>query len=120
MATVVRLWRCQGVVRQDCDVYIGRACYQGGWRLPASPWANPYTVQACGSPEEAVARYEAYIRQSPLLAHIEELRGKRLGCWCKCNSVLYSTHTPGGHRCQCGPHPCHGDVLVRLLEERHQ
>ena len=29
--TVVRLRRAQGVVVQDCDVYIGRACQQGGW-----------------------------------------------------------------------------------------
>ena len=63
-----------------------------------SKWHNPYTVSACGSVEEAVRRYEVYIRQQPhLMADLHELKGKRLGCWCK-------------------PGPCHGDVLARLAD----
>lgn len=97
--TVVCLRRTRGEVVQDCDVYIGRACSMGGWSLPLSKWHNPYTVRECGSAEEAVRRYRAYLLGNPeLLAQLGELRGKRLGCWCK-------------------PRPCHGDVLVELLRE---
>jgi hypothetical protein len=68
----------------------------GGWRLPQSKWHNPYTVSKYGI--EAITMFEVYIRGSPLLKDIEELRGKRLGCW-------------------CAPKPCHGNVLLRLLDE---
>lgn len=38
--TVVRLRRSKGQVVQDCTLYIGRACYRGGWTLPQSKWYN--------------------------------------------------------------------------------
>ena len=97
MAIVVHLKRKNGAIIQDCDVYIGRACNMGGWKLPQSKWHNPYSVKIYG--ENAIPLYENYIRQSPLMNEIEELCGKRLGCWCK-------------------PNPCHGDVLVKILQER--
>lgn len=79
------------------DVYIGRG----------SKWGNPYSHQSgtkaqfrAGSREEAIRLYEAYIRSQPhLLDSLHELEGKVLGCYCK-------------------PYACHGDVLVRLIEER--
>jgi hypothetical protein len=97
MATVVRIRRKGGVVIQDCDVYIGRRLYMGGWRLPESDWANPFTAKQCGSNEEACARYEAWLttERPDLIARLPELRGKVLGCWCT-------------------PKACHGDVLARL------
>jgi len=49
----------------------------------------------------AIPMYEQYIRSSPLINDIEELRGKVLGCWCK-------------------PSPCHGDILLKILDERSQ
>ncbi len=43
--------------------------------------------------------YEKWIRDQPeLLASLSELKGRTLGCW-------------------CSPKPCHGDVLVKLVEE---
>jgi len=99
MARVVRIRRSQGVVAQGCDVYIGRACSRGGWELPQSKWHNPYSVKAAGSAEQACILYEQYIRNSQLMDQLGELEGKVLGCWCK-------------------PGPCHGDVLLKLLEER--
>ena len=97
--TVVHLRRQGGQVVQGCDVYIGRQVVRGGWNLPLSKWANPYSVAACGSYDEAVRRYEAYLHTRPdLLADISELRGQVLGCWCK-------------------PHPCHGDVLAKLANQ---
>ena len=102
---VVRLRRRGGQVVQDADVYIGRQMTMGGWRLPASPWANPFVAARCPGAgktekaEEACRLYEDWIRGQPaLLARLPELRGKTLGCWCK-------------------PGPCHGDVLVRLCRE---
>lgn len=93
MTTVVKIQRKNGEIIQDCDVYIGRTCTRGGWDLPQSKWHNPFKGPG------AVELYEQYILASPLINEIEELRGKRLGCWCK-------------------PQPCHGDVLVKILRER--
>ena len=44
--------------------------------------------------------YENWIRteRPDLMKRLTELKGKTLGCWCK-------------------PNPCHGDVLVRLVNE---
>jgi hypothetical protein len=52
--------------------------------------------------ESCIAAFEDWLRYSDkgvaLQADLEELRGKRLGCYCK-------------------PQACHGDVLVELVEE---
>lgn len=55
-----------------------------------------------GSAEVAVQKFRAYMMRRPdLLARLPELRGKPLGCWCKNDA------------------PCHGKVLVELLETLH-
>ena len=87
------------MVVQGCDVYIGRQCNMGGWRLPKSKWANPYSIKDSGSAAKAIEKYKEYLlKNSNLMSSIEELRGQVLGCWCK-------------------PGPCHGDVLVELLKK---
>ena len=79
--------------------------YNGRWDLPESKWHNPFSVKSCGSAEEAVRRYEAYIRKQPkLLSALHELDGKVLGCWCKSNPSDIAQ-------------VCHGDVLVKLINE---
>jgi hypothetical protein len=95
---VVRLKRKNGVVVVGCDVYIGRAMYQGGWSLPGSKWANPFRLLRDQSNRvQVLVDYENHVRSTPeLMGALPELGGKRLGCW-------------------CAPLPCHGDVLVRLL-----
>lgn len=99
---VVRLRRAKGKIVQNCDVYIGRKVCMGGWDLPNSKWANPFTVKDCGSVERAVAKFRDYIStRVDLLAELKELEGKTLGCWCK-------------------PGPCHGDVLVELFVKQNQ
>lgn len=96
---VVSLRRRGGKIVQDCDIYIGRRCTYGGWDLPTSKWANPFTIKKCGSVELAVEKYRNYILENAqLLDDLEELRGKTLGCWCK-------------------PGSCHGDVLVELFKK---
>ena len=48
--------------------------------------------------ERVIAAYREWVVAQPeLLGSLEELRGRRLGCW-------------------CAPRRCHGDVLVELLE----
>jgi hypothetical protein len=108
--TVVRLRRKNGAIVSDCDVYIGRAAYQGGWNLPASKWANPYRIDGStpAARQKCLTQYAAYIRSSPeLMAALPELRGKVLGCWCG------SGLDPAAH----GTPNCHGDVLVLLSNE---
>ena len=72
-------------------VYIGRP----------SIWGNPYNIGADGDREMVVKKYEEYLRKNDeLMAKLPQLKGKTLGCWCK-------------------PKQCHGDVLIKLLEELH-
>ena len=103
---VVAIQRKNGQVVVGCDVYIGRQWNQGGWHLPKSPFANPFTIKKCGSAEKAVEKYEEYIRgRKDLLALLPQLKGKVLGCWCKKNNSVLT--------------PCHGDVLVKLIHEMY-
>ena len=86
------------------NVYIGRAgvVFIDGERFPkkASVFANPFKVGKHGTREEVIAKYEDYIRGKldTIRDDFTNLGGKNLGCWCH-------------------PEPCHGDVLLRLLEE---
>lgn len=80
------------------DIYIGRFHTGEHGFYPKSEWHNPYQEADFGR-EQAVELYRKYIVKRPeLMARLSELKGKRLGCWCK-------------------PLPCHGDVLVRLVDE---
>lgn len=83
--------------KESYDVYIGRP----------SKWGNPFTHLETrnraeikvDTRDEAVAAYEDYIRNKPeLMADLHKLKGKVLGCWCK-------------------PKSCHGDILVKLINE---
>lgn len=80
-------------------MYIGRSMVQYVEGAVGSKWANPFKVDKCGR-QGAIEQYEEYVRSTPhLYDNIEELEGKILGCWCH-------------------PDPCHGDVLVKILEEK--
>jgi hypothetical protein len=75
--------------KEDYDVYIGRP----------SKWGNPFVVGEDGERGECVELYREWIMTQPdLLADLHELKGKRLGCWCK-------------------PSACHGDVLAKLVDD---
>ncbi len=100
MTQVVRLKRSGGQIVQGCDVYIGRAMNMGGWNLTASKWANPFPITSDCPRLVVLQKYETWIKSKPeLLVALDELDGKVLGCWCK-------------------PQACHGDILIRLLEEK--
>jgi len=80
-------------------VYAGRAMCQGGWRLPASVFANPFKVQKVGGAAKAVELYRERLRSRPDLVALarERLRGRRLGCWCASG-------------------PCHAAALAEISE----
>lgn len=85
------------VREEEFDVYIGRP----------SIWGNPYSHHpgkgrfTVATREEAIEKFEKRIRGQPhMLKMLRDLRGKVLGCWCK-------------------PKACHGDVLVKLIEEKY-
>ena len=74
--------------REKFDVYIGRP----------SKWGNPFLIPRDGDRKEVIAKYHHWISTEPeLLASLDELRGKRLGCY-------------------CAPQACHGDVLATLAD----
>jgi hypothetical protein len=100
--TVVRLKKRNGIIIQDCDIYIGRACSMGGWNLEQSKWANPFTIREYGSVEKVCDKYREYIlKNNDLMNSLHELEGKRLGCWCK--------NKPSDL--------CHGDILIELINQ---
>ena len=75
---------------EDYDVYIGRG----------SKWGNPYVIGKNGNREEVIKQYEEWFQgQTHLLDSLEELRDKTLGCFCK-------------------PQSCHGDILIKYLNEK--
>lgn len=96
---VINIRRRRGVPWQTFDCYIGRAVKKGGWNLEASIWANPFKVELGRPPGSALSAYEQHVRSNPALMHqIPSLMGKTPGCWYK-------------------PNPCHGDVLMKLVQE---
>jgi len=75
---------------QEYDVLIDRR----------TKWGNPFFEDRHGTREEVINKYREWITKGEgrhLLNDLHELKGKRLGCWCK-------------------PLPCHGDILASLAE----
>lgn len=91
------------VYRDEYDVYIGRA-----GRGQDGVWGNPFSVRTLdpafrvGTHDEAVDRHAAWLPTQPhLMARLHELRGQRLGCFCKPQKR------------------CHGDNLAALADADH-
>jgi Domain of unknown function (DUF4326) len=76
--------------KEPFDVYIGRP----------SKWGNPFKIGKDGSREEVIQKYRDWVLTNPVLITrvSTELKGKKLGCWCK-------------------PNTCHGDVLAELADK---
>ena len=90
--------------------YIGRSgiVFIKEKRFPttSSIFANPYKVGRDGTRNEVIEKYELYIRdriekENDIKQALLNLKGKTLGCWCK-------------------PEACHGDILLRLIEEYNE
>lgn len=62
-------------------------------------WGNPFELPGDGDRATVIGNYDAhYLPYKPsLLAKLDTLRGKVLGCW-------------------CAPEPCHGDILKARAE----
>lgn len=97
----------------DANFYIGRAGVvfitndETGKkeRFPKlqSVFANPFKVGKDGTREEVIQKYKKYMSDKVesdyvLRQVLLELDGKNLGCWCH-------------------PEPCHGDVLLELIQK---
>lgn len=81
--------------------YIGRPINNHSWRLPGSIYANPFILgRDAKTEDEILDMYEKYARSnSNIMSNIEELHGEILGCWCL-------------------PNKCHGQVLIKILNEK--
>ena len=67
-------------------IYIGRG----------SQWGNPFRIGRDGDRATVIAKYKRWLAdEHHLLRALDELRGHDLVCF-------------------CAPHPCHGDLLLRL------
>lgn len=83
------------------NVYIGGSSKYICQALSA--FANPFKIGRDGTRDEVLTKYETYIttkldNDTQLSQDLINLRGKSLGCWCY-------------------PDPCHGDVLIKLIDE---
>ena len=96
------------------NVYIGRGgvvfvvANDGSkvrWPKSNSVWCNKNKVTTAMSRDEAIAAYEkdldVLLEDEDNRTEFTQLRGKNLGCWCK-------------------PERCHGDVILRKLDEMQQ
>ncbi|WP_250125520.1 DUF4326 domain-containing protein [Chroococcidiopsis sp. CCMEE 29] len=60
---------------------------------------NPFCIDRDGTREEVIQKYRDYLADHPeLMPEIEKCRGKILMCFCH-------------------PQPCHGDVIIQILNE---
>ena len=82
-------------VRPKFDIYIGREVSGLNWTYD-SKWGNYYYGY--------LSFYEAHIRDV-LWNDLEELRGKKLGCFCVTTRFIE-------------PIVCHGQILMKLLKEK--
>lgn len=75
-----------------------------------SKFGNPFLLGRDGTRAEVIEKYRLWLtgeaftdfkkrERKLILKCLSQLEGKVLGCWCK-------------------PKPCHGDVLIQLLEEQ--
>lgn len=83
----------------DCDVYIGR----NRVNQPPNIWGNPFHIGKDGTREEVIDMYKSLMESriasgEVTVTQLLSLKGKRLGCWCH-------------------PLPCHGNVLIELINE---
>lgn len=93
---IVNMTKVVNLKKDAYDIYIGRP----------SKWGNPFSHKddtlaefKVNSREEAISEYSKWIQKQPeLLNSLHELKDKTLGCFCK-------------------PSKCHGDVLVKLVNE---
>lgn len=81
-----------------CDVYIGRPRRGDPWYF-----GNPFEIGKDGNRAEVIGKFQNWFltgtdpRAVWMRVHINELRGKKLGCF-------------------CAPQMCHGDLLAHYAD----
>ena len=68
-----------------------------------SIFGNPFKIDEYNTREDVVSAYEEWFYEqithsSKFQDEVDKLKGKTLGCWCT-------------------PLPCHGDVIIKYLED---
>ena len=93
--------------RPDFDVYIGRLVRNTEFNF-GSKWHNPFRLNSHNI-KDSLKSYEKYIRKqmkiNPVYFNLNEIKGKKLGCWCITTDKLE-------------PLVCHGQILMKLLKEK--
>jgi hypothetical protein len=93
-------------LNDEYDVYIGRDHPVAGI---GDIWQNPFHITAQRSRKQAVAEFREWAPTQPqIMGRLEELRGKRIGCFCRTEAESLK-----GTGCEC-----HGDVYLELLGEK--
>ena len=71
--------------------------------MRGSRWGNPFVLHVDGTRDEIIKMFKQYaeFRLTIQPNWLERLRGKDLWCCCK-------------------PEPCHGDVLLAMLEDMEE
>jgi hypothetical protein len=65
-------------------------------------YGNPFIIGRDGTRADVIKKHTLWFPTQPhLMASVHELKGLRIGCWCK---------LPGN------PQPCHGDFLAYLAD----
>jgi len=94
-------------MNDDNNVYIGRAgvVFINNERYPkqSSIFCNPFKIGKDGDRNEVLNKYKDYIIKKldnniNLKNELMKLKNKNLGCW-------------------CSPDPCHGDILLDLIQK---
>jgi hypothetical protein len=89
------------------ELYVGRECFYGGWKLPESPFHNPFKLGKDATDsvrQKTLQQFKTYLESQPklmsMLTSPELDTVTTLCCWCK-------------------PASCHADILRQyILESR--
>jgi len=86
------------IYKERFDVYIGR-----GGRGEDGYFGNPFRMENGTTREDAIQKFQKYFserieKDSEFRRRVLELKGKKLGCFCK-------------------PKACHGDVIAEWLNK---
>ncbi len=88
------------------NIYVARAgvVFIDKQRFPkcSSNFANPFKIGKDGTRDEVIQKYKTYIIKKLkddvfFQKELIRMKGKNIGCW-------------------CFPEPCHGDVLLELID----
>jgi len=100
-------------VKDSKNVYIGRAGVvfienpktgiKERFPKQGSQFSNPFKIGRDGNRFEVLKKYEEMViiklsHDATFAKNLETLYGKNLGCWCH-------------------PEPCHGDVLLKIIND---